>query len=84
MHGLEFINPKSIKDLQLIDNPKLLYCSTQSICKYLSDPSRPATISGNDPNCSTREAITDDYNCTAECPGHGFGLSSQTQIDAFP
>jgi Secretion system C-terminal sorting domain/Receptor L domain len=56
LSGLDKINPATITELIIENNPKLILCDVKTICDYLENGG-PATISGNAPGCATRDEI---------------------------
>ena len=70
-------------NFNIINNSSLSICNVQSICDYLSNPTNPATISGNATGCATRNEV--EAACTTpNCPASDIIFTSQAEIDAFP
>jgi hypothetical protein len=85
LSGLDAIDPTTITDLILVNNPLLSVCEVQSICDYLDVPSNPATISGNATGCSTRtEVETACIPPPVPCLAGGITFNTQGEIDNFP
>jgi len=59
LEGIDNIDPLTIGQLNLINNPKLQYCNTTNICNYLSDGENPANVTNNDEGCASVEQIED-------------------------
>ncbi|MBY5958992.1 T9SS type A sorting domain-containing protein [Membranicola marinus] len=63
LEGLENIDPGSITDLRIQDNPILSYCDLSNICTYL-EGTGPRTISNNTGECATEADVA--YACLPE------------------
>jgi len=57
LNGLHNVAAGSITSLVLTDNSLLSVCDLANICEYLSEPTNPATISGNATGCATRPQV---------------------------
>jgi hypothetical protein len=56
LSGLDNIDPVTINELIIYNNPQLFICDVQSVCDYL-ESGGPATISFNAPGCNTRAQV---------------------------
>jgi hypothetical protein len=56
--GIENIQPNSIEDLTITDNPLLHLCEVNSICEYLAAPGGEIDISDNAPGCNSAEEVS--------------------------
>jgi len=63
LEGLENIDPGSITELLIQNNPSLSYCDLSNICTYL-EGTGPRTISNNSGNCETELDV--EYACLPE------------------
>ncbi len=82
--GLENINPATVDDLFITENPLLTNCEAQSICAYLSNPPGTVFIFGNAPGCEHPADIAVGCGTTFDCLPHGFyHFYSQSYIDNF-
>ena len=80
LSGLDNINPTTITNLSILNSNQLSLCNVPSICNYLAAvPAKPATISNNAFECSTRDQVRIECACLGSVT-----LSSQAQINAFP
>nr|WP_295924195.1 T9SS type A sorting domain-containing protein [uncultured Dyadobacter sp.] len=82
--GLQNLDPSTIggvAGLGIAGNPKLSVCNMPNFCEYLSDASRPRTISDNLGNCFDDTALT--AACALACPWGNFTFSSQSDLDEF-
>ncbi len=59
LNGLENIDPLSITNLNITNNPKLSNCDIKSICDYLLNPSGDVTINNNEMECNSQLDIID-------------------------
>ncbi len=57
--GLENLEPGSIRDLGIANNPQLAECDVEWVCDYLTDPDASVTIEDNAPGCSGIEEVID-------------------------
>jgi len=57
LSGIDCIDPNSIINLSIYNNPNLAYCSAQSICDYLYNPNGTVEIYGNDYGCDNEIQI---------------------------
>jgi hypothetical protein len=84
IEGLNNLDPNSIKDLVLYDNPVLTFCNAQSVCNYLLNPNGIVIIYGNGDGCNNPYQITNVCGITLSClPFGDYYLSSQNEIDSF-
>ena len=57
LSGLDSINPNSISDLAIFDNPILTTCEIQSVCEYLVNPNGVINIHDNAAGCNSQEEV---------------------------
>jgi len=76
--GLENIDPSSITDLTLEDNPLLTTCEVQSICDYLISPNGTVVIHDNNLGCNNQAQV--EEACTVGIPDQ----RSDHQLSAYP
>jgi len=81
LSGLENINPGSIIDLNINNNPLLSECDIMSICEYLVSPGGSIEIFDNASGCNSQSEIEDD--CDNNCLPEGIELETQASIDNF-
>lgn len=79
--GLGNINPNSINDLSICDNPLLADCDIQSICEYLVSPTGTAEIYNNATGCNNQTEV--ENNCENNCLPEGITFTTQEQINNF-
>lgn len=73
LSGIDNVDATTFSDLSL-SNSSLYECNVKSICVYLSDPSNPATLSGNQIGCDSRAAILATPECQTALPVHLAGF----------
>lgn len=78
---LENIDPNSITDLSIYNNPQLSDCDIQSICGYLVSPAGSVDIHDNAPGCNSQGEVEDD--CENNCLPEGIEFETQASIDNF-
>jgi hypothetical protein len=82
--GIDQINPDSIWNLLIVENPALEYCHVTSICNYLQSPKGVVDIYRNAPGCSHPPDIAAQCGFTMSCLPYGnYYLTSQEEIDSF-
>jgi hypothetical protein len=81
LNGLNNIEPGSISELHLYDNPLLSDCDVASICGFLSEPGGIIEIHDNHNGCNDDEEITTD--CSDNCFPDVMHISDQDQIDSI-
>jgi len=79
--GLNNIDPGSIEELKIVDNPLLSECDVHSICDYLVNPGGTVQINNNATGCNDQQEI--EEACETHCLYNGFTFSDQNQIDNF-
>ncbi|NQV03439.1 MAG: T9SS type A sorting domain-containing protein [Bacteroidia bacterium] len=57
LSGLENIDPSSIEELWITNNPNLSFCAVKSICDYLVNPAGSIIIFNNAPGCNNPEEV---------------------------
>jgi len=57
LNGLNNIDPNSINNLGIYENPSLSDCSVQNICNYLISPNGTIEIYNNAPGCNDQEEV---------------------------
>lgn len=62
LSGLENIDPASIEELWITNNPNLSFCAVKSICDYLVTPTGSITIFNNAQGCENPEEVIDICN----------------------
>ncbi len=77
--GLTNIDPATIEDLYIQENPNLAVCNLPNLCTYLSNPSNPRTIGGNKTTCLDAAAVV----ALCACPTGDVTFTTQAQIDSF-
>ena len=80
LEGLENIDPGSITDLTITENPLLSECDIQSICDYLVAPTGTVTIENNATGCNSLEEV--EYAC--ENPGTGIRAPEKSNLTLYP
>lgn len=55
--GLDNIDPGTILNLIIANNPGLFQCAAENLCTYLADPSSMASITGNATGCASRAEL---------------------------
>ncbi len=58
--GLENIDPYTILNLIIVNNPGLFQCAVESLCEYLAIPSSMANITGNATGCANRAEVEEE------------------------
>jgi hypothetical protein len=53
LFGLENIDPNSVSNLTIYENPNLSDCDVQSVCEYLVSPNGTVDIHDNAPDCNS-------------------------------
>lgn len=59
LDGLENIDPTTMLNLIIANNPGLFQCAVESLCDYLSIPASLANITGNATGCANRPEVED-------------------------
>ncbi|MCB0622765.1 MAG: T9SS type A sorting domain-containing protein [Saprospiraceae bacterium] len=54
---LSSLDPITITDLRITENPQLSVCEQPPICAYLAVPDNPATVEDNAPGCNSSEEV---------------------------
>lgn len=62
--GLANIEPATIEDLYIQENPSLAVCNLPNFCTYFSNPSNPRDIIGKKTTCINSAAVV----ATCTCP----------------
>ncbi|HRN35681.1 MAG TPA: T9SS type A sorting domain-containing protein [Flavobacteriales bacterium] len=57
LDGLENIDPNTILNLIIVNNPGLFQCAAENLCTYLGLPENLANITGNATGCSSRAEV---------------------------
>lgn len=57
LNGLENIEPTTILNLIIVNNPGLFQCAVESLCDYLAIPASMANITGNATGCASRAEV---------------------------
>lgn len=81
LSGLENINPNSITDLSIYNNPQLSDCDIQSVCDYLVAPAGFVDIHDNTAGCNSQIEVEDD--CNNNCLPDGIEFETQAAVDNF-
>lgn len=84
INGLQSINPETISNLSIVNNPLLSTCSSENLCNYLFSPNGVVDIYSNSDGCDSPAEIT--YGCGVRIPCLPYGnyyLNSQEDIDNF-
>jgi len=82
--GLDNVNPNSINDLFITNNPLLSACNVQSICDYLVSPNGTINIYDNDMGCNSPPEIANDCGITLPCLPYGnYYFYTQNDVDDF-
>lgn len=55
--SLESINPNTLSDLVIQENPMLSECDAEGVCSFLTLPNADITISDNAPGCNSIEQV---------------------------
>jgi hypothetical protein len=85
LEGLENVNPVSISDLSIMDNPNLSACNILSICEYLADPNGHIDIYRNANGCNNPNEIAENCGITLSCLPYGnYHFLTQSDLDSFP
>ncbi len=79
--GLVNIDPVSIEDLHIVNNPLLSECDIQNICEYLASPNGTVNIQNNATGCNSPEEV--EQNCNHHCLPEGISFTTQAEIDNF-
>lgn len=79
--ALESIDPTSILDMSISNNPNLMVCDNDFICGFLAQGGS-ANITTNAAGCNSVAQV--EAECNSACPTMLITLSSQADIDAFP
>lgn len=79
--GLNNINPGSIIDLGIAENPFLSTCEVESICNYLSSPNGEMFISDNAIGCNDQEEVEEACEVSSVYEIH---ISDQLSINPNP
>ncbi len=79
--GLVNIDPVSIEDLHIVNNPLLFECDIQNICEYLASPNGTVNIQNNASGCNSPVEVEDI--CSYHCLPDGISFTSQAEIDSF-
>ena len=57
LDGLQNIDPATILNLIIVNNPGLFQCAAENLCDYLAIPASLANITGNATGCSSRAEV---------------------------
>ncbi|MBU2555744.1 MAG: T9SS type A sorting domain-containing protein [Bacteroidetes bacterium] len=77
LHGIENINPESIGDIWIQNNPSLTTCDIQNICDYLSNPNG-VHVENNASGCNSQEEI--EEACLVSVPNS----TNNPQLTFYP
>lgn len=80
LDGLENIDPATILNLIIVNNPGLFQCAAENLCTYLGIPENLANITGNATGCSSRAEV--EEACTLLSVEDG--LPDVAAITVFP
>lgn len=69
LDGLHNIDPATILNLIIVNNPGLFQCAVESLCDYLAIPASSANITGNATGCASRAEV--EQACTLLSVGDG-------------
>lgn len=84
LNGLDNIEPLSIFDLEITNNPNLSSCESSGICNYLANPSGKILIYENAVGCNNPGEIASLCGIAMPClPFGDYLFTSQAQIDNF-
>ena len=78
--GLENLEPGSIDNLGIVNNPLLSECDVRWVCEYLADPNASVTIEDNAPGCSGIGEVVDACRDT----GTGIQDHGMTSLSVYP
>jgi hypothetical protein len=78
--GLDNIDPNSIENVRIHDNPILSECDVQSLCELLSIPNPINWVYNNAPGCNSVVEVLSE--CGA-CLPEGITFTTQDEIDNF-
>lgn len=81
LKGLSNIDPETITNLYILNNPMLSSCEIQNICDFLFVvPTWYVDISNNESGCNSVEEVED---ACVSCMAGGVTFNTQAQIDSF-
>jgi len=84
MAGLENLDPTTIADLIINNNPALSMCHIENICDYLSIPGGAVSIYNNATGCNTPPEVAEGCQIILPClPFGNYYFYSQSEIDSF-
>lgn len=78
--GLENIDPNTILNLIIVNNPGLFQCAVESLCDYLAIPASLANITGNATGCASRAEV--EEACTLLSVEEG--MHTESALCVFP
>lgn len=79
--GIRNIDPNTITELYIQNNPALAVCDLDNVCSYLQS-AKPRNISGNLGNCLDETAVVATCNAP-QCPPGDILLRSQADVNQF-
>ncbi len=79
--GIRNIDPNTITELYIQNNPALAVCDLDNVCSYLQS-AKPRNISGNLANCVDEAAVVAACS-TPDCPPGDVLLRSQAEVNQF-
>lgn len=79
--GIRHIDPNTVTELYIQNNPALSVCDLDNVCSYLQS-AKPRNISGNAGNCLDEPAVIADC-ARPNCPPGDIFLFSQAEVNAF-
>ncbi len=80
LDGLQNIDPATILNLIIVNNPGLFQCAAENLCDYLAIPASMANITGNATGCSSRAEV--EEACTLLSVEEGMHI--EPALSVFP
>lgn len=81
IQGIKNIDPDTIIELRLGNNPLLSLCNVDSVCYYISTSTNYFEIYNNAPGCESVPVVI--ASCVPDCPTEDVFLTTQALVDAF-
>ncbi len=84
LDGLENIDPQSLEELSIYDNPLLSSCEIESVCSYLANPTGSINIYNNATGCNDPTEVASSCGITLNClPFGNYYFLNQDDVDNF-
>lgn len=80
--AIGFVNPHTIKQFFITENPFLKWCGLNTICEYIL-LGRSLIVSQNDSSCASIAEVQNTCGIV-HCSGTSITLTSQAEVDHFP